>query len=132
MPEDSAPKKVGRPKGSNPKTRKYAGRLSNAALKAQLEQMFTIIGTVVVTRNQFDGMAIIKGSGDLADSLAELAKGNERIRQALEMMVTTSGYAGVATALGGILVPILINHGVIPDVLGLDIGKVMDGNVTVE
>jgi len=130
MVEDTAPKKVGRPKGSTNKNRKYAGKLTSAALKTQLEEVFTVIGTVVVTRNQFDGMTIIKGSGNLADALVELSKGNDRVRKALEAMVTTSGYASVAAALGGILVPILINHGVIPDVLGIGVEGTADADTT--
>src|SRR5680860_966626 len=114
MAEDTAPKAPTSKRGDSAKNRTYGGKLTDKALELQLTDAFVSVGTVVMFRNEFDGTTIIEGAPKLATSLVELAKGNSKVRSALERMVTATGFAGVGMALMSIVIPILANHGLIP------------------
>lgn len=98
---DTAPKGAGRP-------------TKNAVLEKSLEDVFTNFGLAVAMVNEADGVAIIEGSGPLADSLASVAATNPRVARALERSTQAAGWGGVIIALSGILLPIAANHGLVP------------------
>lgn len=91
---------------------KSRGRSKN--LTPKLEDFFTSIGTVVYAVNATDGAAILQGTPNLAKSLNELAKEDERVRRVLERMLTGSAYGAVFMSTAAILLPILDNHGMLP------------------
>jgi hypothetical protein len=111
-PRDTAPKpvKVTAPKRADRKP--STGR--KKSLKKPLADLFTNVGTGVALINQADGLAIINGADNLADALNNVAKDNDAVYRNLERMVTGSAWGGVFMALGGILLPIAMNHNLLP------------------
>jgi hypothetical protein len=94
-----------------------------ARLTAALQGQLTMVAVTTMAFNRYDGMCIMNGSENLARSLVQVAEQNPKVRKALENMVTAGAWAGVATAVAGIAIPILANHNVLPsDLLGERVG----------
>lgn len=83
-------------------------------LAQALNSQFAVIGMGVYAFNQFDGTCILNGSGQLSTSLVAVAETNPRVRRTLENMVQTGAWAGVAMAAASIVLPIMANHNIIP------------------
>lgn len=90
------------------------GRPPKPKLDKQLTELFTLIGVGVTAVNEYDGRIIIKRSPKLAQSLNELAKENDAVREALESLLTVSVWSGVIAAAASIAVPIAANHKLMP------------------
>ena len=69
--------------------------------------------------NDADGQIISQGSADLAHELVELGKVDKRMRSMLESIAAPGKYGGLMLASGAIIIPIAINHNLIPQ---LDLG----------
>lgn len=69
--------------------------------------------------NDADGQIISKGAADLAHELTELGKVDKRFRSMLESIAAPGKYGGLLLASGAIVIPIAINHNLIPQ---LDLG----------
>lgn len=98
------------------------GRPSNAAkLESQLTQLFSTIAVAgqlatmtnpVVSR---DFVIVGHQAEPLAQALVKCAETNPAVRRVLESLVQTSAYGELITVVvGGILLPVLANHGVLP------------------
>ncbi len=111
---DTAPTKIvpmGRP---DRKPRADAGTPRRKSLEKPLNNLITSLGVTVSLVNQTDGQAIIEGSDRLAKSLNELAKENPTVHKNLTRMLTGSAWGSVFIAAGGIAIPILANHNLLP------------------
>ena len=69
--------------------------------------------------NANDGEILSAGAADLAHELVELAKVDKRLRGILESIAAPGKYGGIMLATGSIIIPIAMNHGLIPQ---LDLG----------
>ena len=106
-------KKSGSRAPSTPRAGTTSGRWQQPLSDALLSQ-FAMIGVAVYAFDNFDGQAILNGSPALAQSLVGAAEHNPKVRRALETFVTAGAWAGVASAVLAIAIPILQNHNVIP------------------
>ena len=84
------------------------------AMRSALEANGVGIGMLVMPFNTYDGQVIIQGTPRLADACVTWAETNPKVRRALQSFLDSAGVAGVVIALGGIVVPILANHGALP------------------
>lgn len=64
--------------------------------------------------NQVDGVAILNGAEPLAKALNNVAKDNNVVYKNLERLVTGSAWGAVVMAAGGIVLPIVANHNLLP------------------
>lgn len=90
----------------------------NTKLDKELTEMFMLIGMLVSTVNQYDGMVILQNADTTAQAWAQLARTDKRIASMLDKLISTTAYSGVILATIRMAVPILANHGVIPPELG--------------
>lgn len=79
--------------------------------------------------NDVDGQIISNGAADLAHELVELGKVDRRMRSMLESIAAPGKYGGLILASGAIIVPIAINHNLIPQ---LDLGSLTKNAVKKE
>lgn len=93
---------------------KRRGRPPKPKLDEKLTEFFTLIGVGVIAFNEYDGLVILKRGPKLAEALNELAKEDEKIREALEKLLTVSTWGAVVTASASIAVPIAANHRLLP------------------
>lgn len=96
------------------KPRTDTGTTRRKSLEKPLANLFASLGSTVYILNRADGQAIIEGSDRLAKALNELAKENPAVHKTLSRMLTGSAWGGVFIAAGGIVVPILANHNLMP------------------
>lgn len=61
-----------------------------------------------------DGHIIMGGAADLAEALDQLGNENPRVGQVLDNLLTGSAWAGVATAVAAIAIPVAANHSLLP------------------
>jgi hypothetical protein len=102
-------------------------RLKNAVLA-----LTTQVGIAVSIFDSYDGKVILEGAEGLADSLADLAMVNPQVRAALLSLTEGGVYARVAMSVASIAFPILVHHGVIPNLLGISVegnGRVSETSV---
>lgn len=105
---DAAPASAG--KGKSSKSNKPKGK---APSKTDLESLIALVGFQVWLLNAYDGERIMEGSDKLAGALHQLAKDNAAVRRALQVLLTTSSWGALASALAPIVVPIAENHGML-------------------
>jgi hypothetical protein len=106
---DSAPKRRGRPPGSTNRN-----SMSVKSIEDALAQQFTLIGTVTMAFNEYDGTVILQGTPQLAKALANLCDKNPKIKKNVERMLAGGTYGEVIIAAGLIAMPIMANHGLMP------------------
>lgn len=105
------------------------GRKSNVdkELERVKETLYPIVATVgigVKMVNPVDGSIIIdKGTG-VVDALCLVAKEDEQVRKALLMLTTGTVYTQLAIAVLALIVPILANHRLVPEVAAIPFGGV--------
>lgn len=110
---DDAPKRgPGRPKGS---TNKSSGSMSVNAIEKAIADQFTMIGVAVTAFNEYDGTVILQGTPRLAKSIGSLCEKNPKVRKNIERMLTGGSYGEVLLAGAFIAVPIMANHGLMPE-----------------
>lgn len=100
-----------KPRASAP-SKKSAGR--PPAMEKQLEQFFMTLGIMISPVNHFDSMVVVEMAEVNAKAWADLAQKNRRVKEYLEKMMETSAWGGVLMATAAIVVPVGMNHGVIP------------------
>lgn len=101
--------------------RQIGGRM--APLEKRLHEAISSMGLMIALVNEVDGLAICDGAERLASALDKAAKQNPRVKRALEAALTGGVWAEVTFATGAIMFPIAINHGLMPDLLGIRRGN---------
>jgi hypothetical protein len=108
-------------KGS-PTQEKFASGKSSLSGKswpkaAEVETLLTTyvngLGIALSFVHEKDGQVIVAGGPDVVHELVELAKDERELRKYLEWLTTPGKYAPLILALGGVIIPILSNHGLI-------------------
>lgn len=108
-PNDSPPKRRGRPPGSTNK-----GSVSISTIQTTLNEQFTLIGMGVMAFNEYDGKVVIEGADRMSKAIANLCEKNPKVRKTIERMLVGGSYGEVIIAAGLIAVPIMANHGMMP------------------
>jgi hypothetical protein len=85
-----------------------------APLQGRLQEAIGGIGIAVALVNEIDGLSIIEGAERLSHALDKAAKQNPSVRRTLEAALTGGVWAEVVFASGAILVPIALNHRLLP------------------
>ena len=110
---------------SAPSGHRKTGSSSLNAARDGVIEFGMFVGTMVAFIDKFDGMAIIAGTEDVANSLVQWAEVNPKLRKALEKGGKGVGPMKFAVAVGGIGVPIAAHHDLIPKVMGIPfLGKI--------
>ena len=120
-PDDKAPKRPATPPPVKGWTR--AIEIENILFK-----YLQAISLGVTFLNADDGQIISQGAADLAHELVELGKVDKRMRGILESMAAPGKYGGLMLASGAIIIPIAMNHNLIPQ---LDLGLLTKNAVKV-
>lgn len=108
---------------TKPRDRKTIDPLD--AAKDGIIEFGMFVGTAVAFVDKFDGLAIIAGTEDVANSLVSWARVNPKLRKALEKGGKGVGPMKFAVAVGSIGVPIAAHHELIPKAMGLPfLGKI--------
>lgn len=117
-------KKSGSKGSRDSSPRGASGSVGLRAFRENFTQRGTEIGIMVSALNEIDGLAIIAGVDDVADSLIAMAQTNPKLKARLERAGSKMGLLGLVASVAGVAIPIACNHGVIPEVLGMPyIGK---------
>jgi hypothetical protein len=82
-----------------------------------LEATLTGASYVAGVANKTDGAIIANGTPALIDAIMSACEQDKRLREMLYGMTQTSAYMNIAIAASAIVIPILINHNLIPNVL---------------
>ena len=85
-----------------------------APLQKRLQEAIGGMGVMIALANEIDGMAIIEGAERLSIALDKAAKQSPAFKRTLEAVLTGGVWAEVAFASGAIIVPIALNHGLVP------------------
>jgi hypothetical protein len=130
----------GRPKGATtkstpagaPRPDKAPGRppASKTKLAPKLEELFSAGAAVGLMyamarsdeRLAYDAQRALEGAERLALALDKAAQESPALRRALDMLVTTSAWGELGMALGSIVLPILANHGMLPEAAATLVG----------
>ena len=107
-PKGYSPKADKAPKGNTPKGNNWA---SAKAIEVSLNETIMGIGLGVKLLNSFDGEIIIDGAPKLSKALVDLATNDPRYRKYLESASAPGKYGPLLMAVGGIALPIAMNHG---------------------
>lgn len=132
-PRDTPPKivNISPPKRERKPSNARTSTGRKKSLTKPLTGTFATIGTMVSIANPTDGAIIIQGSERLAEALNNLAKENDRVYRALSAMIEVSVWGEVGGAVLAIVLPIMVNHDVLPVELPKsmvpDMGKDDDG-----
>lgn len=111
------PRKDGAPAGSEPPAR---GRPPvSKKREEQYTRSLAKVGAALYMFNPADGLAFLEGVPKVAAALANVAGQNPRIAKVLDAGASAGVWLELAGAVGLIAVPIAINHGKLPPVLGL-------------
>lgn len=120
--KDGRPSRAtGRPPGRPRKDRAPAaergpGRPSKETKRAEkLTAMLGQVGVGVFIINQRDGEIFLAGVPRLAEALAKLADQNPSIAKVIDSTVKVGAWADVALACSAIALPIMANHGMLPE-----------------
>lgn len=104
-------------------SRSASRRASN--LEKELQEFFMMIAMFWSMFDQNDGAVIGKNAPMLAHAYANLARKNKYFKKLLEGMMDTGAIGEVITATFMTVVPIAINHGKLPNELGVFFGAPM-------
>lgn len=86
-----------------------AGEVENA-----LNLIFKFGGAAIQAVNVADGQIIQNGGPAISKALVDLGRTDKRVRKYLEMMSAPGKYGPLTLAVAGVVVPIMVNHGVFP------------------
>lgn len=96
--------------------KKSAGSWAAAnAVENALNQMFSYAGMGLQFVNPRDGEIVATGGPAVSAALVELARSDKKLRGWLEMLAAPGKYGGLTMAVAGIVIPVLVNHGVIKE-----------------
>lgn len=83
-------------------------------IESILKEYVSYLGLGIQLVNPADGKIIADGGPNVVHELVELAKTDSRFRKPLEMLATPGKYGPLVLALMGVLIPLLANHGLMP------------------
>jgi hypothetical protein len=72
------------------------------------------VGTGVKFLNEFDGTVIVSSGPAVVHELVELAKSDKNLQKYLLWFATPGRYGPLLMALGGVALPIMMNHDIVP------------------
>lgn len=84
------------------------------SLTKELQSSIEGLGTIVYVLDPFDGAAIHGGAEPLARALNDLAKDSDVLYRFLTAANRSTKWGALALAVGGIALPILSHHGLLP------------------
>lgn len=82
-----------------------------------LNKLIEYVGLGVTFVNPVDGSSITKGGPKLARELVILGTTDLKLRRYLELVASPGKYGGLAMAILAMVVPILANHGMLPQLV---------------
>lgn len=85
-----------------------------AVVEAALTKYLAGIGLVVSFVNPLDGECIASGAEAVAHELVELGRADKNLRKRLEFIATPGKYGPLVMSLTPIVIPIMANHGLLP------------------
>jgi len=85
-----------------------------AEIETLLSNHVRMLGAGLALVNEVDGTVIATGGPDVIHELVELAKTDKGLRRYLEWLATPGKYAPLILAIGGVAMPILANHDLMP------------------
>lgn len=110
---DEKPKRTKRARTARTK------RLTDAALKAKLDEVWAGIGGGLMLFDPFCATTLVTNGPQVSDALIEIGKVNPRVRRTLESFAEVSTWGALMGAAGSVLLPILAHHGIIPGGIGV-------------
>lgn len=87
-------------------------------LRQDLEAIFSVAAIGLSVYNEADGTIVANGSPKLAQALVNTSEKNPKLRAFLENMTTGFAYSELMVAVAAIVLPIMANHGLLPDKVG--------------
>lgn len=106
-------------KNSSPASapRKSAGNWPMAAtVENALNDLFSYAGMGLTLVNPADGSAVAAGGPAVSKALVDLGRTDKKLRRYLEMVATPGKYGPLILASLGIIVPVMVNHNLIPQI----------------
>lgn len=91
-------------------------------IRNALVGLTTVIGTGLAFYNQTDGQIYFEKINAVIDSIIDIARQNDKVRETLLRFATVSSYGQLVAAMSMLIVPILANHGVIPPIFAMSAG----------
>lgn len=79
-----------------------------------LTQYVVGVGTGVKFLNEFDGTVIVQSGPAVVHELVELAKSDKNLQKYLLWFATPGRYGPLLMAVGGVALPIMMNHDIVP------------------
>lgn len=118
-PPDKTPKK---------KRRRSSGgsKPTYAQIESALDSIWVIGGGSLMAFDPYCGSVLVTKGPEVTKALIELARVNPAVKRALEGLVTTSAWGGVAVAAAGVALPIMGHHRMIPAGMGAMFGPSAD------
>lgn len=116
---DAAPKRGrGRPPGvkNGQGAAKKPQWARAAAVEKYLNEIVSLAGTALIFVNPEDSRIILEGGPRIVHELVELAKSEPALRRYLEMSAAPGKYGPLTVAVAAVLIPIAVNHNLIPSV----------------
>jgi hypothetical protein len=104
----------GTPAADVPKKNPGSWAAANSVENA-LNQLFAYAGMGLQFVNPKDGQIVAEGGPAVSAALVELARSDKKLRGYLEMLAAPGKYGALTMALAGIIIPVLVNHGVIKE-----------------
>lgn len=116
--------KAGKPKDDRPRTPSSGRKTSTARstvdkeieqLRDKLTNWIGMAGIAAMTRNTFDGMVVTNNADTFVDGWLEVARVQPKFRKVLLQITEAGVYATAVSNTLAIALPILANHGMIPN-----------------
>lgn len=86
------------------------------AVRASLNQLVMFAGAGITVINAIDGQTVMMGGPALVNALVDLAEEDKQIRKYLDFLSGPGKYGPLLLATLGIVVPILANHHLLPQI----------------
>lgn len=101
------PKQRGRPPGQTQKTK----------VKRMLGKQFVMMGVLASKFNEYDGQVILAQAEALTEETMKVAEESPWLMDQLESLTTTSLYGSLILVYAGVVLPIMANHGYVPELV---------------
>lgn len=86
-------------------------------IEKQLTMYLAGLGFVIKLVNQYDGTVVAEGAAPVAHEVVEIAKTHKDWRKPLEIICAPGEYGRLMMVLAGIILPVMANHGLIPQIV---------------
>lgn len=118
----------GTPSTTDGPPKKSAGSWAQAnAVENALNQLFSYAGMGLQLAPDpklgKDGQILAQGGPAVSAALVELARSDKKLRGYLEMLAAPGKYGALTMAVAGIVIPVLVNHGVIKELSFFEMPK---------